>query len=233
MYARAWVLTGRIAGTGTRRTCVWQCAAASDLGNLTAGFTPVDAVVAAEGVGLQEDLSIPAPPVEEFHGAIPTATGGVIKDCLGMIRFADVHPEPPGLGRAGIFPIQHIHRRVVGMDDPGGQHFFDHEVVQRPEGLGTLGHPVAHGGAAEEYVMAFQNPFQPVQGLVIGILAHDDVGQQSRRRQTLLNGRQRLVGDDDLRPRSGPPRLRRHGRHTCGESPGGRTPGPAQSRASR
>ena len=30
--------------------------------------------------------------------------------------------------------------------------------------------------------MAFQNPLQAMQGLVIGILAHDDVRQQSRRR---------------------------------------------------
>jgi hypothetical protein len=57
------------------------------------------------------------------------------------------------------------------VNDAGSQHFPHHDVVQRSEDLGTLGHPIAHGRAVDLDVMAFQNPLQAVQRLVIGVFS--------------------------------------------------------------
>ncbi len=73
--------------------------------------------------------------------------------------------------------IQYVHRRVVGVDDLGPEHFLDHPVVQWPQQRRTLRRPVAHRRAGDLHPMPGQDVLQPGQGQMIAVLTHHHIGQ--------------------------------------------------------
>jgi hypothetical protein len=109
------------------------------------------------------------------------------------------------------YQLLQFDRRVVGVDDPRLEHHAYHQVVQWPQQVGTGAQPVTERGAVQEVALALVGPLHPVQRHVVGVLAHDQVGQQARPRQPLGNRHRRLGGcDHDLAGDQGPPR-----RHWC------------------
>ena len=103
----------------------------------------VDPVVSAKGVGLKIDLAVFSPVADELHRPVAASAGRVIKHDVGMLLVAQVIPEP---SRARLFPIlvQHVHRRVVGVDHLRLQHLDLHQVIQGAKRRGASGHPIAH-----------------------------------------------------------------------------------------
>jgi len=178
---------GRRIGTAGVVELAARVRQAGNLGDMASGPAGVDAVVSAKGVGLQIHPIVTAPSGQELHRPVAAAAGGVGEHILRMFLVPQVDPEPSGLRGAGKPPIQNVHRRVVGVDHPGLQHFCDHQIVKRLENIGTLGHPVAHRRAGDVDVVALQDPFQPMQRKMIAIFADDHVRQQPRCGEPFLN----------------------------------------------
>jgi len=55
-----------------------------------------------------------------------------------------------------------------------------HRVRDGPEQVGDLLDPVAHRRAGDVHALTLKSFFQPIQRQVVGVLAHDDVSQQTR-----------------------------------------------------
>ena len=81
-------------------------------------------------------------------------------------------------------------------NDPRLQHHADHQVVQRPQQVGTGRQPVAQRRAVQEQTLPLVDAFQAMQRQVIDVLADDQVGQQARPRQSLGNRHRRLGRGD-------------------------------------
>jgi hypothetical protein len=100
----------------------------------------VDAVVAAEGIGLQ----MTAETLEEQARAVSLMAPREIKNIVRIKIIAEVDPEP-GQGLDLSLRIPQLHRRVVGVNRAAQQDQCLHQVVERLETLGGAGHPVAEG----------------------------------------------------------------------------------------
>ena len=110
---------------------------------------------------------------------------------------ADGDPEPPGLDPLAVV-VLHRHRRVVVLDDLGGEDLAQHPLDDRLEQLGDDGHPVAHRRARQLDAGPLEDPLEAIERQVIGILADRDVGQQPRAGQALLDRLGEPVGDHDV-----------------------------------
>ena len=99
---------------------------------------------------------------------------------------ADGDPEPAGLDPLAVV-VLHRHRRVVILDDLGGQDLAQHQLDDRRQQLGDDGHPVAHRRARQLDAEPLEDPFEAIERQVIGIFADRDVSHQPRAGQALLD----------------------------------------------
>ena len=94
--------------------------------------------------------------------------------------------------------FEYRHRRVVGVEHPGAKHRLDQTGVQRPQQLGRVAHPVAERRPRQLHALTLEDAFQAIERQVIRVLAGDDVRQQPRPRQTLVDRLRRFIGDGDV-----------------------------------
>ena len=163
---------------------------ASDLDNAglsRAWVRQVQAVVTAEGVGLQVALVVG----QELLRAVALVIDREVEDVVRVGRIAQVGPQPRRAQTMGEQLLQ-LDRRVVGVDGPRLEHHADHPVVERPQQVGTGPQPVTERGAVQEVALSLVGPLQPMQRHVVGVLADDQVRQQARPWQALGNRRRRL-----------------------------------------
>ena len=78
-------------------------------------------------------------------------------------------------------------------------HARGHQLHQRPHQLAGRPHPGAHRAAGHVHLLPREDVFQPVQRQVIAQLAGDDVGQQARAGQALVDRLRRLGRRVDVR----------------------------------
>lgn len=117
-----------------------------------------------------------------------------------------IGPEPRRLclSSAG---RQHAHRRVIGEDRRGRQDVAADRIGQRLQQGGGFADPVGQGGAVEVEAVTLEDLALAVERQMIGIFAHQHMGEETRTRPTALDGagRQRSL-DEPLAARTGQPR---------------------------
>jgi hypothetical protein len=109
---------------------------AADLDDVTRFVQPI---VGRIGVGLEITLEV----LEDLVRAGGTAVRRVAIDHVRMVVVADGDPKPAGLDSLAVV-VLHRHRRVVVLDDLGGEDLAQHQLDDRIQQLGDRGHPVAH-----------------------------------------------------------------------------------------
>ena len=133
-------------------------------------------------------------------------------------RIAHVGPE---VARVLLLPpgIADLHRGVVRVDDVRSQHHADGQGVQGLEEFGRLEPPAVHRLPRDADALPLEDPFQPVQGQMVGALAHDHLRHQPRTGQTRRESPRPACGPP---PRSAPrasgrsPAVAPCGRISCG-----------------
>ncbi len=95
------------------------------------------------------------------------------------------------------------HRGVVGRDHLRGENPPEHRLRDRLQESGAGGHPVTQRRAGEFDAVSLEDPFLAVERQVVGELAGDDVGQEPRPRQPLLNRLGEPRCDHDVRGAAG------------------------------
>jgi hypothetical protein len=128
---------------------------------------------------------------QELLRAVTLAIDREVEHVIRVGRIAQVDPQPRRAQKVSDQLLQ-LDRRVVGVNDPRLEHHADHQVVQWPQQIGAGAQPVTERGAVQEVALSLINPLQPVQRQVVGVLADDQVSQQSRPRQALGNRHRRL-----------------------------------------
>ena len=177
---------------GSSRRHSWNfrraCAQQADLDDPALGFQ-VDAVVTVEGVGLQ----VAAIVFQKRGRSVPRVIRRVVEHGQRVERIAHVGPEsarvlqlPPG--------VADLHRSVVGVHDVRSQHHAHGHGVQGLKELGRLEPPAVHRLPRDSHALPLEDPFQAVQGQMVGALAHDDLRHQPRRGQAAGNRLGRLAG---------------------------------------
>lgn len=108
------------------------------------------------------------------HGLDRLGHGGGICPQVRALRLARARRE-------------HRHRRFVGMQDLAVQQFGLERVGQRLEPRAALAHPRRERRAGDRHPGTAKDRFLPIQRQVIGVLGHQHVGQQPRRRDALVD----------------------------------------------
>jgi len=154
------------------------------------GIDPEEGVEAGKGIRLQVALEL----AQESLRPAAAAVGAVLKDDVGMLLVTDVGPEP---AQPGVIPaaIQDRDRRVVGSQDGRAEDDLLEPANERLQQDGSLLRPVAQSRGAQTNAVALQDLRLTVQGTVIRKLRHQDLGEQPRAGQTLLD-RLRRYGCD-------------------------------------
>src|SRR5262249_59175311 len=80
----------------------------------------------------------------------------------------------------------------------GARPRLPHPATQGPQQVGTSRHPVARGRALQCQTVAVEDAFQPVQRHVVAVLAGNDLGQEARTRQALVDRLGRLGSGRDV-----------------------------------
>ena len=153
----------------------------------------IQRIVARIGIRLEITPISLELPLRAFAGAV----GRVVVHRVGVITISQIDPKPalPGLPQV---PVQHRHHRVVGLDHLRFQDFAIHGLDDRLQQLAAGGHPVAGGLSRQLHPIAAENPFLAIQGQMIGVLADDDLGQQPRPGEPLLDRLGKSLGDDHV-----------------------------------
>ena len=81
---------------------------------------------------------------------------------------------------------------LVGLHHTRLQHLGQHQFVQRLQKFGGRGHPVGERRARQFDALAGQHRFLTVERQVIAVLRGDDVGEEARAGQTLVDRLSRL-----------------------------------------
>ena len=118
----------------------------------------------------------------------------VVEDDARMVGVADVVPEP-AVAMAAPRLVAHRHRGVVGVQHLRLQHPVLEQLPQGCQQLGARRHPVAHRRARQLAPEPLEALLAAMQRNVILILVDDDLGQQARPRQALVDRLRRLGGD--------------------------------------
>ncbi len=122
---------------------------------------------------------------------------GVVEHDAGVGTVADVVPEPAVAVRTTLL-VTHRHSSVVGVQHLGSQHMVLQQFPQRLQLLGASRHPVAHGRTRQRRPQPLETLFGAMERQVILIFVGDDLGQQPRAGQALVNRLRRLGGQDDV-----------------------------------
>ncbi len=141
----------------------------------------VEPVIAGVAVRLQEaperpkmilgPLALAIGRVAEQHRSGRTVAGGAV--------VAHVYPQPTSAGLA-MARRQHRHGRVVGMQLARLQRLLRQRLDQRLQQGACAADPVRQGRALQLNAFTGVDRALPVQRQMIGILGHQDVGEQAR-----------------------------------------------------
>ena len=97
----------------------------------------------------------------------------------------------------GLVSTQHADRRVVCVDLGSRQHMAANGLCQGAEQRGRCAHPVSQGGALQIDTLAGVDLRQAIQRGVIGILAHQHMGQQAGAGHAAIDRSARCTGLHD------------------------------------
>jgi RNA polymerase sigma factor (sigma-70 family) len=155
------------------------------------GVGQVQAIVTAERIGVQVTPVVG----QELLRAVALAVDGEVEHVVRVGGVTQVHPQPRRAQQVG-HQLLYLHRRVVGVQRPRLEHAAHHQVVQRPQQVGSRRQPVRQRGAVQEDALPLVDPLQAMQRQVIDARADDQVSQQARPRQP-LGDRHRWLGRGD------------------------------------
>jgi hypothetical protein len=96
---------------------------------------------------------------------------------------AHIDPEPPGLGSAEP-GLQHRNRRIVAMDLVSGEDVPPNAFHHRIQQPSRLSHPIAQRRAVKFDTFAGVDLALAVEGKMITVLRHQQMGEQTRRGAT-------------------------------------------------
>jgi hypothetical protein len=113
----------------------------------------------------------------------PAAFGEVIDHRLqGVVRRRSVRPVGFPLARH-----QHGYRRLVGVQHASRQHQLSQGVHQRLKLHAALADPLRQGRARDRHTGSAEDAFLAIERLVIQVLGDQNLGQQPRGRQPLVD----------------------------------------------
>ena len=129
-----------------------------------------------------------APVAEEFPGMLARPTVGKVIDHR-LDRFEGANAVRPQISpmRLASARIKHRHRCFIGMQHRVGQHLGFQRINQRLQGDAHPAYPLGQGRLRNRQAGSAEDAFLTVQGQMIQILGNQDVGEQTRARDALVD----------------------------------------------